>query len=184
MDEGRRSPVTAAALLLRAASFAADKHRDQRRKDVSASPYINHPLAVADVLANEGGVEDLDVLRAALLHDTIEDTATTAAQLREQFGDVVTNIVLEVSDDKDLEKEERKRLQILHAAHTSPQAKLVKLGDKICNLRDILKSPPADWSLERRQAYFDWAAAVVAGLRGTNARLEAVFDGLCARRPG
>ena len=170
------------AALVQAVAFAADKHRNQRRKDAEASPYINHPIALANVLANEGGVQDVTVLCAAVLHDTIEDTETTADELRALFGDQVAAVVLEVTDDKSLDKAQRKQLQIEHAAHCSPQAKLVKLADKICNLRDLLASPPADWSAERKQAYFDWAAAVVAGLRGVHPGLEAVFDGLQARR--
>jgi guanosine-3',5'-bis(diphosphate) 3'-pyrophosphohydrolase len=169
--------------VLKAASFAAEKHRDQRRKDAEASPYINHPIALANVLANEGGVTDPDVLCAALLHDTIEDTKTTTDELRGMFGDTVTGIVLEVTDDKSLPKAERKRLQIEHAAHASPQAKLVKLADKICNLRDLLASPPADWPLARKQEYFDWSAKVVAGVRDVHPGLASAFDQLYARRP-
>jgi guanosine-3',5'-bis(diphosphate) 3'-pyrophosphohydrolase len=161
-------------------AFAADKHRNQRRKDAEASPYINHPIA----LANEGGVQDVTVLCAAVLHDTIEDTETTADELRALFGDQVASVVLEVTDDKSLEKSMRKQKQIEHAPHISPQAQLVKLADKMCNLRDILASPPADWSAERKQAYFDWAANVVAGLRGVHPGLEAVFDEVYARRLG
>lgn len=172
------------AALVQAVAFAADKHRNQRRKDAEASPYINHPIALANVLANEGGVQDVTVLCAAVLHDTIEDTETTAEELRAVFGDQVAAVVLEVTDDKSLEKSVRKQLQIEHAPHISPQAKLVKLADKISNVRDILASPPADWSAERKQAYFDWAAAVVAGLRGVHPGLEAVFDGLYARSLG
>ncbi len=170
-------------VILKAASFAAEKHRDQRRKDAEASPYINHPIALADVLANEGHVTDPDVISAALLHDTIEDTETTADELRDIFGDTVTEIVLEVTDDKSLPKAERKRLQIEHAAHASPQAKLVKLADKICNLRDILASPPADWSVARKQDYFVWSAKVVAGVRDVHPGLAMVFDELLDRRP-
>lgn len=169
------------AKILRAASFAAGKHTRQRRKDVDASPYINHPLALASVLANEGGVTDVDVLCAALLHDTIEDTKTTVTELMFEFGDRVAEIVVEVTDDKGKDKDVRKRLQVEHAAHVSPQAKLVKLADKICNLRDLFNTPPADWSDERKRAYFEWATRVIAGVRGTNAPLEAVFDELCVR---
>lgn len=172
------------ATLIQAVAFAADKHRNQRRKDAEASPYINHPIALANVLANEGGVQDVTVLCAAVLHDTIEDTETTADELRALFGDQVAAVVLEVTDDKSLQKAVRKQKQIEHAPHISPQAQLVKLADKISNLRDILASPPADWSPERKQAYFDWAANVVAGLRGVHSGLEAVFDGLYARRAG
>lgn len=173
---------TPVARVLRAAVFAADRHRDQRRKGESAPPYVNHPLQVAHVLAEQGGVTDPDVLCAALLHDTVEDTATTADELESAFGPAVTAMVLEVTDDKSLEKLERKAAQIEHAPHLSPGAKLVKLADKICNLRDVLASPPAGWSLERRQAYFEWAGRVVAGVRGTNAPLETLFDGLMQRR--
>ncbi|MFO1345940.1 MAG: HD domain-containing protein [Rhodocyclaceae bacterium] len=169
--------------LLQAIAFAADKHRDQRRKDANASPYINHPIALANVLANEGGVDDEAVLVAAILHDTIEDTDTTADELRRLFGRRITDIVLEVTDDKALEKAERKRLQVEHAPHISRRAKLVKLADKICNLRDIALSPPAKWPLKRKQAYFDWAKAVVDGLRGVHPKLEHAFDEAFSRRP-
>jgi len=167
-----------ANLLIKAASFAAEKHKNQRRKDADASPYINHPIALADVLANEGGIANEEVLVAALLHDTIEDTETTEQELKALFGNKITSIVLEVTDDKSLSKAERKTLQIEHAKHSSIEAKQVKLADKICNLRDILSSPPKDWPLQRKFDYFEWAEQVVSGLRGTNARLEKTFDEL------
>ncbi len=171
------SCANSTGLIIKATRFAADRHRNQRRKDVDASPYINHPIALADVLANEGGIADPAVLCGALLHDTIEDTKTTADELRAEFGEEITAIVLEVTDDKTIkDKARRKELQVEHAPHISPKAKLVKLADKICNLRDIANSPPADWSQERKAAYFDWAARVIAGVRGTHPRLEAVFD--------
>lgn len=176
--------VSPIAQILRAASFAAEKHSGQRRKDVDASPYINHPLALASLLANEGGVTDINVLCAALLHDTIEDTKTTHAELVQSFGRRIADIVGEVTDDKEIDKDARKQLQIVRAANASPQAKLVKLADKICNLRDLLTQPPADWSDERKRAYFVWAGAVIAGVRGTHAGLEAVFDELYARGVG
>ena len=166
----------------KAVAFAADKHRNQRRKDAEASPYINHPIALANVLANEGGVEDVTVLCAAVLHDTIEDTETTSEELQAIFGPKVALVVMEVTDDKSLEKSLRKQRQVEHAPHISKEAKLVKLADKISNLRDIIASPPADWSAERKQAYFDWAAKVVAGVRGVHPGLESVFDGLLARQ--
>ena len=171
------------ALLLRSLAFAAHMHRDQRRKDAEASPYINHPIALAEVLALEGGVGDVEVLAAALLHDTIEDTAATDEELRTQFGARVADIVAEVTDDKCLPKAERKRAQIEHAAQLSPGARLVKLADKICNLRDVAERPPAKWDLARRREYFDWARQVVERLRGSHPRLEAAFDEAYARRP-
>jgi guanosine-3',5'-bis(diphosphate) 3'-pyrophosphohydrolase len=170
------------ALLLKALAFAAHKHRDQRRKDPAASPYINHPIALADVLVNEGGVTDVEVLSAALLHDTVEDTATTLEELEENFGPRIARIVAEVTDDQQLSKAERKRLQVEHAAQLSPEAKLVKLADKICNLRDVAERAPASWDLARRREYFDWAKRVVDGLRGTHPALEAAFDAAYAMR--
>lgn len=163
---------------IKAVAFAAEKHKNQRRKDADASPYINHPIALANVLANEGGITNKDVLCAAVLHDTIEDTQTTEEELRKEFGDKITSIVLEVTDDKSLPKDVRKQNQIDHAPQASIEAKMVKLADKICNVRDIISSPPVDWPLERKQAYFKWSADVVAGIRGTNIKLERIFDSL------
>lgn len=177
------NPTTPIALILRALAFAAHKHRDQRRKDPQASPYINHPIALANVLRNEAGIEDETVICAALLHDTIEDTETTPEELELAFGVAIRNIVLEVTDDKRLPKMERKRLQVLHAPGLSDAAKLVKLADKICNLRDIANHPPLNWDLARRQQYFDWAQQVVAGVRGVHPDLERLFDVACAARP-
>jgi guanosine-3',5'-bis(diphosphate) 3'-pyrophosphohydrolase len=171
------------ALLLKALAFAAHKHRDQRRKDAEASPYINHPIALADVLVNEGGVTDVETLCAALLHDTVEDTATTHQELVDGFGSRIARIVAEVTDDKSLSKAERKRLQVEHAALLSPEAKLVKLADKISNLRDVASHPPAHWNLVRRREYFDWAKNVVDRLRGIHPRLEAAFDRAYAQMP-
>jgi guanosine-3',5'-bis(diphosphate) 3'-pyrophosphohydrolase len=162
--------------LISALAFAANKHKNQRRKDAEASPYINHPIALANLVLNEAGVEDQRVLVAAILHDTIEDTDTTEQELIKNFGKDVADIVVEVTDDKTLPKAERKRLQIEHAAHISRRAKLVKLADKICNLRDIAGSPPADWSNQRKREYFDWAKEVVDALRGVHPGLEHLFD--------
>lgn len=168
------------ALLLRALTFAAERHRDQRRKDAGRSPYINHPIKLARVLCLEGGVVDVVVLCSALLHDTIEDTDTRYEELWAQFGEEIAGVVSEVTDDKSLDKNERKRLQIEHAPSLSPRAKLVKLADKICNLRDIAASPPTGWDDVRKNDYFDWARKVVDGLRGVHPQLEAIFDSTCA----
>ena len=169
--------------IIKAAYFASVKHREQRRKDIEKTPYINHPLALANVLAVECGVDDVEVICGALLHDTIEDTGTTEEELLEAFGEQITRIVLEVTDDKNLDKVARKEAQVSHAPHISDQAKLVKLADKISNLRDISASPPSDWSVERKQEYFDWAARVIDGLRGVHPELEALFDKIYSKRP-
>ncbi len=172
-----------AAELLDAVMFAAERHRNQRRKDAEASPYINHPIALAHLLATVGEVDDLDVLRAAILHDTVEDTETSEVELRHRFGDTVAAIVMEVTDDKSLPKQRRKELQVEHAPHKSSGAALVKLADKTCNLRDIAAAPPADWSTARRREYFDWAKRVVDDLPKVNAPMLAAFVEAYAARP-
>ena len=167
--------------LTRALLFAAKKHTDQRRKGERAEPYVNHLIEVADLVAQFTDGKNADVLCAAVLHDTIEDTNTKYEELVKEFGQNVADIVQECTDDKSLPKAERKRLQVEHAPHKSDAAKLVKTADKISNLRAILDSPPPDWSLTRKQEYFTWAKAVVDGLRGVNAGLEGEFDKVYAR---
>ena len=162
--------------IFQALAFAADKHRLQRRKDADATPYINHPIAVATVLAVEGDVTETATLLCALLHDTVEDTDTTFAELVQHFGSGVADLVGEVTDDKSLPKSERKRLQIEHARTASPRAKQVKIADKICNLRDVAGSPPPHWPLQRRLDYVLWSEQVVAGCRGVNGKLDQSFD--------
>lgn len=169
------------SLILRALRFAAHKHRNQRRKGAEASPYINHPIDVAETLWNAGFVRDASVIIAALLHDTVEDTATTFAEIEQLFGPEVRSLVEEVTDDKSLPKAERKRLQASHAPHLSIGAKQIKFADKISNIRDIADAPPADWSQERKAEYLDWAEGVVAGLRGCNRELENLFDETISR---
>lgn len=164
------------AALLAAVEFAARKHRTQKRKDHEASPYINHPVAVANLLANEGGVDDLVTLQAAVLHDTIEDTKTTYEELVEHFGAEVADVVVEVTDDKKLPKDERKRLQVEHAPHKSLRSAMVKIADKTCNLRDMVNAPPKDWTEQRKKEYFNWAKLVVDGLPDVGAALRASFD--------
>ena len=163
------------ALVLRALHFAADKHRDHRRKDVHASPYINHPIHVAQILSEEG-VDDQEILAAAILHDTVEDTETSLGELASEFGDRVSRIVAEVTDDKSLPKQERKRLQIEHAPELSGEAALVKVADKISNVTDVIKNPPPDWDDERRKEYVEWARTVVGKCRVVNQELTDRFS--------
>jgi guanosine-3',5'-bis(diphosphate) 3'-pyrophosphohydrolase len=161
---------------LQAAAFAARKHQHQRRKDAAASPYINHPLEVAAILAGEGGVTDPPTLTAAVLHDTLEDTETTPEELAAAFGSAIRDLVQELTDDKRLPKAERKMLQSARASQLSDRAKLIRIADKIANIRDVTYRPPAQWDLARRRAYLDWTAEVVAGCRGVNTALETLYD--------
>ena len=163
-------------VILQALVFAAHKHRDHRRKDPNHSPYVNHLIEVAELLWRVGGVRDPALLTAAVLHDAIEDTHTSPDEIRECFGQEVLDLVLEVTDDKSLPQAERKRRQVEHAAHISLRARQLKLADKICNVRDIINTPPLDWSEERQKEYLVWARQVVDRVRGANPALEAEFD--------
>lgn len=169
-----------AVQILSTLHFAADRHRDQRRKGVEASPYINHLIEVAEVIARKGGVTDSLVLQAAVLHDTLEDTWTTHAELESAFGKEVADVVREVTDDRRLPGDERKRLEIRHAAQLSTAARLVKLGDKIANVRAVAYQPAAGWGPRQRHDYLDCAEQVIAGCRGCNAALEDHFDEVLA----
>jgi guanosine-3',5'-bis(diphosphate) 3'-pyrophosphohydrolase len=164
--------------ILTATLFAAHKHSTQRRKNAAATPYINHPVEVAFHLASVGGIDDEEILIAALLHDTIEDTETTRDEIANQFGECVAGLVCECTDDKSLPKAERKRLQVENAPHKSPSAKMIKIADKICNLRSILTDPPVDWSIDRQYDYFIWAEKVIAGLTGVNQKLDKAAEGV------
>ena len=172
------NPRSNSDLIRDAYEYGMQMHEGQFRH--SGEPYFTHPVAVAAILT-EMRLDDATIV-TALLHDTIEDTETTSEELQAIFGPKVASVVMEVTDDKSLEKSLRKQRQVEHAPHISKEAKLVKLADKISNLRDIIASPPADWSAERKQTYFEWAAKVVAGVRGVHPGLESVFDGLLARQ--
>jgi len=163
-------------LLLKTANFAADKHRNQKRKNAEQTPYINHPIGVAFLLSEVGKVRETETLQAGLLHDTLEDTNTTYAELKLHFGNRVADIVSEVTDDKSLSKDERKRKQIEHASHLSVPARTVKLADKLHNLTSLLTDAPVGWDKSRIQGYFVWAHKVIEGLRGTNVHLEEELD--------
>lgn len=167
-------------LILKAIHFAAEKHTTQRRKDTESSPYINHPIQVTEILWRIGDVRDTPLLLASILHDTIEDTDATPEEIREMFGEEVLSLVLEVTDDRSLTKEVRKQRLVETAPHKSQRAKLLKIADKISNVQDIIRTPPKDWSFQRRQEYVLWSERVVAGLRGVNEKLESRYDDLLA----
>ena len=161
---------------MKALAFAALKHRDQRRKGSHQAPYINHPIEVATLVATVGGIDDLAVLQAAILHDTIEDTDATPEEIEREFGIDVRGLVLEMTDDMSLPSPKRKQEQVLRASTLSPRAKAIKIADKIANVGDIARHPPPDWSAERRRNYFAWTQQVIDQVRGTNAALEACYD--------
>lgn len=162
--------------LLKALRFAAIRHIPQHRKGPGEIPYINHPIEVAELLSRVAAVDDLVVLQAALLHDTVEDTETTGEEIESIFGAEVRGVVEEVTDDKSLPKGERKRLQVEHAPHLSPRAKLVKLADKTSNVRESVENPPSDWSVERQRDYILWAKQVVTELGDVNTELRQMFE--------
>ena len=173
-------PQSPIGQILAAAHFSADRHRDQRRKGSRNTPYINHPLEVAERLNRIGGIDDVDILVAAILHDTIEDTETTAKELAQLFGAKVAGLVEELSDDRELHWTDRKRIEIEHAARISVAARLIKLSDKTSNVADTASNPPGEWTLQRRRDYLLFAEKVAEGCRGLNQRLEAEFDRVLA----
>ena len=168
--------MTDAVLVSRAYAFAAERHADQRRKGDGQEPYINHLVEVAALVAAATGGADPNLTAAAVLHDTVEDTKTSYSELEEAFNRDVADLVAEVTDDKSLPKQTRKDRQVANTPKKSPRAKMIKIADKISNLRSLVNSPPGNWPLERKRDYLDWARQVVNGARGVNGWLEDVFD--------
>jgi (p)ppGpp synthase/HD superfamily hydrolase len=162
--------------ILAAARFASEKHAGQKRKGLAKEPYVNHLIEVAELIAASSETLDTNLVIAGLLHDTIEDTDTTARELEERFGSDVTSLVLEATDDKSLPKETRKALQVRNAPHKSPRAQTLKIADKISNLRSILASPPAEWTEDHKRQYGEWARQVVQGFTAPNTRLMEEFQ--------
>jgi guanosine-3',5'-bis(diphosphate) 3'-pyrophosphohydrolase len=161
--------------ITKALSFASKKHKMQRRRNMKGYPYINHPIEVVRILTVVGGVQDTDIICAAFLHDTIEDTDTTPEEIEEHFGARVRDMVLELTDDPALTSKARKQKQIDSARVKSYGAKLIKLCDKISNISDIIHEPPVFWTHKRRLEYLDWSEQVVNELAGTNEELEKLF---------
>lgn len=179
-DQLQENPL-ASTLLLKATDFSARHHAHQTRKGDLRVPYVNHPIRVAWYLASVGGIHNVEVLCAALLHDTLEDTDATEEELRREFGDEITALVLEVTDDKSLPKAERKRRQVLHAPEVSDGATQIKLADKTSNVEDIAEAPPANWTRQRRIEYLDWTERVVNELTNVNEALERRYRDTLAR---
>lgn len=165
MDSGEK-------LIEKALAFATKHHEGQFRKGSAKRPYIVHPTEVAMLLINRGGVQDAEVLAAALLHDTVENTPATFEQIEKKFGKRVRILVEEVSDDKTLSPSDRKQLQIFTASVLSHEAKQIKLADKISNVSEVNVS---GWSIERLLAYIAFCEKVVNEIRGCNPALEKLF---------
>jgi len=176
MERGPENFVNNLTLVVSALDFAAKKHRDQRRKDHAASPYINHPITLVKILVAEAQITDTAVIASAILHDTVEDTDTTFEEIEEHFGTQIASIVREVTDDTRLPRAERKAQQIKHAPFLSREAALVKFADKIANLRDLLCAPPIHWSLDRKWDYCEWAETVVGNISEPNTTLKSLFQ--------
>ena len=172
------------AFVMRAALFAAERHANQRRKGRDQEPYVNHLIEVVHHLAQSSAADDRVLLAAGYLHDTVEDTDTSSEELARHFGADVAHVVAEVTDDKSLRKDARKRAQIDGISRKSPRAQLLSIADKTANVASILRSPPMDWSRQRMSEYGDWSEAVVAQIRGRDAYLEAAFAEALVRLRG
>ncbi|MEL6349055.1 MAG: HD domain-containing protein [Myxococcota bacterium] len=166
------------ALLIRAADYAARAHVNQRRKGAQKRPYLNHLLEVSHAVSAHTGAP-VEVLCAAILHDIVEDTPVTNAQVRADFGDTVADLVAEVTDDRSLPRDVRKQKQVEHAPHLSEPACWIKIADKTSNVRDLALDPPPTWTLKRMLAYVDWAERVVSALQFKQPGLMAIFQTVC-----
>lgn len=167
--------LPACGLVVRAAYFAGEKHRLQRRSDIEQTPYINHPLELAHILTEEGDIYCMDTICASLLHDTLEDTETSPEELNKHFGEIITSIVIEVSNDMTLNSQQRREYELRKVASLSNKAKLVKIADKLANIRDVSTMPPAGWTREKKQNYFDFALEIVDQVKDASPRLHQIF---------
>jgi guanosine-3',5'-bis(diphosphate) 3'-pyrophosphohydrolase len=168
--------LTGLRLVSEAADFAARRHSGQQRKGRGSEPYVNHLAEVANLLSIAADGTDAELVAAGWLHDTIEDTATTREELAQEFGERVTALVVEVTDDMTLPKQERRQKQIVDAPRKSPGAKLIKIADKISNIRARILPQPSQEERDDLIDYVGWAEKVVAGCRGVNAVLDRMFD--------
>jgi guanosine-3',5'-bis(diphosphate) 3'-pyrophosphohydrolase len=163
-------------LVSEAADFAARRHTGQQRKGRGNEPYVNHLAEVANLLSIATEGTDAELVAAGWLHDTVEDTQTTHQELTKTFGERVAALVVEVTDDMTLPKRERRQKQIVDAPRKSPGAKLIKIADKISNIRARIVPRPSPDERDDLIEYVTWAEKVVAGCRGVNAVLDRMFD--------
>lgn len=172
METGEQDLPTA---VFEALLFAGHVHNGQRRKDAPGSPHLKHLVQVAGLLVR-AGVRDPDVLRAAVLHDVLRDTDVEVAELQERFGERVSEIVLELSEDARLSRLDRREYMPRRVTEFGEPAKLIKLAEKISNLLDLAEHAPIGWSRQRRRNYFSWADGVTRPLRDINPELDAMLD--------
>ena len=133
--------ITEEKLIEKAHEIAREAHKNQVRK-TDGSPYINHPLAVADILKSYDFNEV--VISAAITHDVLEDTDTSESKLRSLLGDEVVDIVVAVSEDKELPWEERKEKYTSRIAEANDETKAVSVADKIHNAQSLIASHKID----------------------------------------
>jgi guanosine-3',5'-bis(diphosphate) 3'-pyrophosphohydrolase len=165
-----------AEVVFRALSFAAQAHAQQRRKG-SGEPYVNHLIDVAELLVRVAGIEDEDVLAAAVLHDVVEDTSVSSDDVEVEFGPRVRALVDALTDDKELPKDERKRLQIEHMRHATPEVRMIKLADHCSNIATL----PECWGQERNAEYVRWSAQVACECAGVHEALDREYSARAAR---
>ena len=163
------------SLIIRAAYFAGEKHRNQRRGDVESTPYINHPLELAVILTEEAKISDVNILCAALLHDTIEDTETTHKELIDLFGERIASLVMEVTNDMSLNSQQRRTFEFNVIGGLSHDAKVIKLADKLANIRDVSTMPPVGWTAEKKSEYFDFALSIAELAKEASPMLFNIF---------
>uniref|UniRef100_A0A8R1XYA5 Guanosine-3',5'-bis(diphosphate) 3'-pyrophosphohydrolase MESH1 n=1 Tax=Onchocerca volvulus TaxID=6282 RepID=A0A8R1XYA5_ONCVO len=164
------------SLIIKAVDLAARRHRKQRRKDATQTPYVNHPIGVAYILTNEGQITDTATVIAAILHDTVEDTKTTDEEIRRMFGDEIADIVKECTVVKSIKREIRMKSQLEKASKLSRKAKLVQLADKLYNIRDIERCTPCGWTKQHVAEYISFAKDLLSNIRGTHDYLETALD--------
>jgi (p)ppGpp synthase/HD superfamily hydrolase len=168
--------LTGLRLVSEAADFAARRHNGMARKGRGNEPYINHLAEVANLLSTATDGTDAELVAAGWLHDTIEDTETTREELAQKFSKRVAALVVEVTDDMTLPKDQRRQQQIIDAPKKSSGAKLIKISDKISNIRARILPQPSQNEREDLIDYLAFAEKVVAGCRGVNAVLDRTFD--------
>ncbi len=149
--------------------YCMRKHQNQVRVD--GSPYIAHPLRVSEILRSIGGIRDMDVIIAALLHDLIEDTDCEWASLAYRYGSHVADLVAQLSGDMRLPKKERREEIIARISNASADAKAIRLADKLDNLRDM-----EGFSDSRKQDYIRESRKILAACKGANSALETALE--------